>query len=208
MPLRFYHADETHDGARDTYLVLTGGYCVGTLNRIADGPSAGDWVWALSFDHGIDEGGTVSSATEAKDAITAAFRKQIARIGLAEADGQKLPAVLRDAPTRRDAHWDAPRSKPADDTERSPHGYPRIARITSGELPVGVLREVEARSRQWTWVISGTRHHPSNFVWNGWASSLEEGQDALLHAWSMWLAWAGLRQVRAPEMSSFSRPLC
>jgi hypothetical protein len=208
MPLQFCRLDETDGDARETYLVLTGAYCVGTLSRIANGSSRGDWAWAMSFGHGLDEGGTVGTLTEAKDAIRAAFRKQLARIGLAEAEGQRAPQAARELATASEAHWDVPRSGQTDDAEQSPRGYPRIARITSGDLPVGVLREVEARSRHWTWVISGTRHQPSNFVWNGWASSLEEGQDALLHAWSTWLAWAGLRQVRAPEMSSPIRPLC
>jgi hypothetical protein len=238
MPLRLCPVADTDDDTRDTYVALTGGYCVGTFNRLPLrlphrlplGHREGDWIWGAGFGHPLDDGGRVGTAREAEDAVVASFREQLARIGLAEVEGATPRLRVRKPTLPAEASWDVARYGRgfAHIPEKACHAVdagwipvsrrryaptkqcPRIARITSGDLPIGVLREVATgpSAGHWTWAISGTRHNPPDFVWNGCASSLEESQDALLWAWSTWIAWAGLRQVRAPEMSRPIRSLC
>jgi hypothetical protein len=222
MPLHLRAVDDSDDDTLDNYVVMTGGYCVGAYNRLPrgpseHGPSQGDWIWGVGFGHPIDDGGMAGTADEAENAIVVSFRKQLARIGLAEVEGSRLRPLMR-KPTPP-AHWDIPRCERDFDREHTRVlDGPRIARITSGDLTVGLLREVAIAPRagharrhwttHWTWAISGTRHNPPNFVWHGCGSSLEESQDALMRAWSTWIAWAGLRQMRALEMSRPIRLLC
>lgn len=211
MPLHLRPLDATDRDMGDAYVVMTGGYCVGSFRRLTHSAYDGDWAWAVSFGHPIDNGGRVGTAREAENAIAVSFRRQLARIGLAEAEGSRPLSLMRGSVLAAEAHREVPRCDWDFDREQSRVlDRPRIARITSGDLPVGLLREVAfaPAAGHWTWAISGTRHNPPGFVWNGCTPSLEESQDALLHAWSAWIAWAGLRQVRAPEMSRPIRSLC
>jgi hypothetical protein len=221
MPLHLCPVEDTDDDTRDAYVFMTGGYCVGAFNRVARRHRDGDWIWGAGFGHPLDDGGRVGTAREAKDAIVVSFRQQLARIGLAEVEGageRERESASEPSRLRKPAlpaYWDVARQ-----ARRPAHMYsraserPRIARITSGDLPIGVLREVTSGARagdgtgHWSWAITGTRHNPPDFIWNGCTSSLEESQDALLWAWSTWIAWAGLRQVRAPQMSRPIRSLC
>jgi hypothetical protein len=215
MPLHLRRVDNADNDARDTYVALTGGYCVGAFNRLPQGSSEGDWIWGVGFGHPIDDSGMVGTADEAENAVVVSFRKQLARIGLAEVEGSRLRPFLRKPVPLAEAYWDIPRCERDLDREHPrASDCPRIARITSGDLTVGLLREVTIapraghRTTHWTWAISGTRHNPPDFVGHGCTSSLEEGQDALMRAWSAWIAWAGLRQVRALEMCRPIRSLC
>ena len=211
MPLRLCRVDDADSYSPDAYVALTGGYCVGTFNRLRQGYTEGGWSWGVSFGHLIDDSGMVGTAREAKNAVAAAFRRQLTRIGLAEVEGSRLPLRAHEPALAAEPHWDVPPNERSFDRER-PRGfaYPRIARIRSGDLAVGVLREVgnAPLAGHWTWAVSGTRHNPPGFIWNGCTPSLEESQDALLRAWSAWIAWAGLRQVRVPEMTRPIRSLC
>src|SRR5262245_2642292 len=131
MPLHLRRADNIEDDARDAYVVLTGGYCVGTFTRLLHGPSEGDWIWDVGFGHPIDDGGRAGTAGEAEDAVAASFRNQLARIGLAEVESSRLRPLPRKPAPRAAPHWDIRRDAQNFDREppRGREGL-RIAHIT------------------------------------------------------------------------------
>jgi len=199
-----YPDDDTRSADTMTgFVALSGSYACGQIvpSRMVHSEHLLDWGCGFS---GFSTGGTVPTVEEAKPAMAKAWRDSLARVGLAEIEDARPGPTERKAPPPPDVGAWIPGPVFSDLDHPVVIHQPRRMSVTSGELLVGLLHEINRApyAGQWTWEISGTRSNPEGFVWNGHQPTLGEAQAALIGAWAKWLQWAGLRQKEPLRWSS------
>jgi hypothetical protein len=196
--MRDHYPDDTvhGSGTMDGFVALSGSYACGHFAKSARVRSERLLDWGCGFGN-FQSSGSVETIDEAKLAMATAFRGALERAGLAEIEDARPGPPERETPPPAvsAASWAPPKPWSYLDHPIVIH-QPRRMTVTSGELLVGLLHEINRApyAGQWTWEISGTRPNPAAFLWNGHRPTLTEAQAALTAALETWLRWAGLRQ--------------
>ena len=183
------------------YVGLSGTLEIGGFRFIADGPSAGTWIWGVSLTSstGFAASGRAPEVEECCRQIGRAFREMLRRADLREV------ADAKPAPPQRDAvdhHESDQRSWSANDDGRSDRECGPMVRnerrvtVRSGELIVGLLERSVYGDESWAWLFDGGLRRPrEDFVWRGTTAAESEAFDAICACWDQWCAWAGVEKI-------------
>lgn len=196
--------------------MLSGSFVAGSFHQIPHGPSEGLWQWGARLGKDTHaSGGMVDTPVAAKDMIAVAFRRNIARIGLAERPDATPPKRIERppaAPAPMIESWAPP---PFDRWFDRDHprvlDWPRRAELRSGDWLVGRLNEHDRApwAGRWSWALSGTETWPGDdFCWKGEAATIDDAFACLEAAWAHWVFWAGLVQKEPLRRGAPVRSLC